>query len=115
MSKQNKYHCHAAVAATLKVIGGKWKPLILWHLFEGKVRFNELQRQLQGISQKMLATELRALEQDGIIHREVYPQVPPKVEYWITPYGKSLKTVLSKLADWGQTHAKNRKATKKNK
>jgi DNA-binding HxlR family transcriptional regulator len=109
MSKNNKYHCHTAIATTLKVIGGKWKPLILWHLFEGKIRFNELQRQLKGISQKMLATELRALEKDGIVHREIYPEVPPKVEYWVTPYGQSLKTVLNKLAEWGQKHVKNKK------
>lgn len=112
MSKPKQYHCHAAVAATLKVIGGKWKPLILWHLFEEKIRFNELQRQLERISQKMLATELRSLEKDGIIHREVYHQVPPKVEYWITPYGKSLRPVLIQLANWGEKHSKKVKNKK---
>lgn len=112
MSKPNKFKCHATVATTLKVIGGKWKPLILWHLFEGKIRFNELQRQLEGISQKMLATELRSLEKDGIIHREVHHQVPPKVEYWITPYGKSLRLVLIQLANWGEKHSKKVKKMK---
>lgn len=110
MEKHNKFKCHSAVQTTLTVIGGKWKPLILWHLFEKKMRFNELQKNLQGISQKMLARELRSLEKDGIIHREVYRQVPPKVEYWVTPEGKSLKSVLEKIAAWGSVHKiKNKK------
>lgn len=109
MEKHNKFKCHGAVQATLAVIGGKWKPLILWHLLEKKMRFNELQKSLGGISQKMLASELRSLEQDGIVHREVYRQVPPKVEYWITPYGESLKPVLIKAAEWGYTHSQQRK------
>ena len=104
MEKHNKFKCHGAVQATLAVIGGKWKPLILWHLLEKKMRFNELQKSLQDISQKMLASELRSLEKDGIVHREVYRQVPPKVEYWITPYGESLKEVLEKAAEWGYAH-----------
>jgi DNA-binding HxlR family transcriptional regulator len=104
MEKINKFKCHGAVQATLAVIGGKWKPLILWHLLEKKMRFNELQKSLQDISQKMLASELRSLEKDGIVHREVYRQVPPKVEYWITPYGESLKGVLEKAAEWGYAH-----------
>jgi DNA-binding HxlR family transcriptional regulator len=104
MKKPNKFKCHGAVQATLAVIGGKWKPLILWHLLEKKMRFNELQKSLQDISQKMLASELRSLEKDGIVHREVYRQVPPKVEYWITPYGESLKGVLEKVAEWGYAH-----------
>jgi len=104
MEKSNKFKCHGAVQATLAVIGGKWKPLILWHLLEKKMRFNELQKSLQDISQKMLASELRSLEKDGIVHREVYRQVPPKVEYWITPYGESLKGVLEKAAEWGYAH-----------
>ncbi len=105
MSKENKFKCHGAVQATLAVIGGKWKPLILWHLLEKKMRFNELQKSLSSISQKMLASELRSLEEDGIVHREVYRQVPPKVEYWITAYGESLKPVLIQLAEWGYVHS----------
>jgi len=105
MSKHDKFKCHQAVQTALGVIGGKWKPLILWHLLEKKMRFNELEKSLTDISQKMLASELRALEKSGIIHREVYRQVPPKVEYWITPYGLSLKIVLEKLANWGANHS----------
>ena len=101
MSKNDKYHCHAAVQATLNIIGGKWKPLILWHLLEKKMRFSELQRSLPKISQKILAAELRSLEANKIVHREIYPQVPPKVEYWITPYGETLRPVLTQLANWG--------------
>ena len=104
MSKKDKFKCHQAVQATLEVIGGKWKPLILWHLLEKKMRFNELEKSLANISQKMLTSELRALEKSGIIHREIYRQVPPKVEYWITPHGLSLRLLLEKLADWGASH-----------
>ncbi|MGE5426084.1 MAG: winged helix-turn-helix transcriptional regulator [Bacillota bacterium] len=111
MEKMNKFKCHGAVQATLAAIGGKWKILILWHLLEKKMRFNELQKSLKSISQKMLANELRSLEQNGLIHREVYRQVPPKVEYWATPYGETLKTLLTDMADWGYTH-KNRRQKK---
>jgi DNA-binding HxlR family transcriptional regulator len=112
MAKHNKFKCHASVKTTLDVLGGKWKVLILWHLLEKKMRFNELQRSVGQISQKILASELRSLENNGIIHRKVYPQVPPKVEYWITPYGESLRPVLIQLAGWGEKHA-NKKKNKK--
>jgi DNA-binding HxlR family transcriptional regulator len=100
----DRFLCHAAVQKTLAVIGGKWKPLILWHLLARKLRFGELQKSLDGISQKVLASELKSLEKNGIVHRKLYHQVPPKVEYWITPYGLTLRPVLEKLADWGCKH-----------
>ena len=100
----SRFLCHNAVQKTLGVIGGKWKPLILWHLLERKLRFGELQRSLNGISQKILSSELKGLEKAGIIHRKLYHQVPPKVEYWITPYGLTLRPVLEKLAAWGIKH-----------
>ena len=103
-TKTSKFLCHAAVQATLSVIGGKWKPLILWHLLERRLRFGELQKSLNGISQKILANELKRLEKSGVIHRKLYHQVPPKVEYWITSYGLTLRPVLEKLADWGGAH-----------
>lgn len=106
--KNNKFKCHGAVKITLTVLSGKWKALILWHLFQKKMRFNELQRHLNGISQKVLAKELRALEKEKIIHREIYLQVPPKVEYWITPYGKSLGPILMSLAEWGHKHSQKK-------
>jgi len=97
----SKFLCHQAVQTTLSVIGGKWKPLILWHLLERKLRFGELQKSLTGISQKVLANELKTLQRSGVVHRKLYHQVPPKVEYWITPYGLTLRPVLEKLAAWG--------------
>ncbi|MDN7241154.1 winged helix-turn-helix transcriptional regulator [Planococcus sp. N028] len=87
---------------TLAVIGGKWKMLILWHLGkEGTKRFNELKRLIPGITQRMLVTQLRELESDFIIHREIYPVVPPKVEYSLTPQGESLMPILENMYEWG--------------
>lgn len=114
MAKKDKFKCHAAVQVTLEVIGNKWKPLILWHLLEGRMRFGELEKSLKPISQKILASELRSLEKDRIVHRKVYHQVPPKVEYWITPYGLSLSPILENLANWGSKHrSKNTNPTAK--
>ncbi|MDI3327864.1 MAG: helix-turn-helix domain-containing protein [Alicyclobacillaceae bacterium] len=97
-----------AVETTLKVIGGKWKPLILCHLTEGVKRFGELKREMPEITQKMLTQQLRELEQDGIIHRKVYTQVPPKVEYSLTEYGQSIREVLDVMSRWGRRHQKRR-------
>lgn len=91
-----------AVEKTLKVIGGRWKVLILRELFSGVKRFNQLQRSLHGITQKMLTQQLREMEADGLIHRQIYAQVPPKVEYSITPLGESLKPVLEAMHNWGE-------------
>lgn len=91
-----------AVEQTLKVIGGRWKVLILRELFSGVKRFNQLQRSLHGITQKMLTQQLREMEADGLIHRQVYAQVPPKVEYSLTALGESLKPVLEAMHDWGE-------------
>ena len=76
------------------MIGGRWKVLILRELFQGVKRFNELQRAVNGITQKMLTQQLREMESDGIVHREIYLQVPPKVEYSLTPLGESLKPII---------------------
>jgi DNA-binding HxlR family transcriptional regulator len=86
------------------VIGGRWKVLILRELFQGVKRFGQLHRALQGITQKMLTQQLREMEQDGIIHREVYLQVPPKVEYSLTALGESLKPIIDVMHDWGVRH-----------
>lgn len=88
------------IETTLAIIGGKWKPLILYHLFEEKKRFGELQRLMPKVTREMLTQHLRELEADGIIHREVYQQVPPKVEYSLTPLGQSLKPILLSMNDW---------------
>lgn len=92
------------VERTLKVIGGRWKVLILRELFPGVRRFGQLHRALSGITQKMLTQQLRELEEDGIIHREVYLQVPPKVEYSLTTLGESLKPILDSMHEWSIKH-----------
>ncbi|PFJ08954.1 MarR family transcriptional regulator [Bacillus cereus] len=92
------------VEATLEVIGGKWKVVILCHLMKGTKRTSELKRLMPGITQKMLTQQLRELEVDGIIQRKVYNQVPPKVEYSLTDYGWSLESILDSLCIWGECH-----------
>lgn len=92
------------VTATVSIIGGKWKPPILSRLVEGVRRFGELQRLVPNITKKMLTQQLRELEQDGIVKRNVYHQVPPKVEYSLTEYGESLKPVLAAMEAWGIEH-----------
>ncbi|MEG0237275.1 winged helix-turn-helix transcriptional regulator, partial [Cetobacterium sp.] len=88
---------------TLSIISGKWKVVILWHLgHEGVHRFSELQRLFSKISHKMLTNQLRELEEDGIIQRKVYPQVPPKVEYSLTELGQTLIPIVDMLYSWGQ-------------
>ncbi|BAZ27577.1 putative transcriptional regulator [Cylindrospermum sp. NIES-4074] len=96
------------VETTLKVIGGRWKVLIIRELIVGVKRFGELQRSLPGITQKMLTQQLREMEEDGIIHREIYPQIPPKVEYSLTPLGESLKPILYAMHEWAIQHLGNR-------
>ena len=87
---------------TLSLISGKYKPIILYCLMEYEpVRFNEMQRYLGKVTDKTLSLHLKELEQDGLIHREMYPEVPPKVEYTLTARGQSLVAVLDKLCDWG--------------
>jgi DNA-binding HxlR family transcriptional regulator len=92
------------VETALDVLAGKWKILILWYLRSETKRFSELQKLLPRTTQKMLIQKLRELEEDGIINREVYPVVPPKVEYSLTPYGETLKPILKQLYLWGEIH-----------
>jgi DNA-binding HxlR family transcriptional regulator len=92
------------IRTTLDVIGGKWKPLILFHLKHGPRRFSALRRSIPDVTQKMLTDRLKELERDGIVHREVYAVVPPKVEYSLTQYGEGLKPILALMADWGAGH-----------
>lgn len=102
------YGC--SVEATLSVMGGRWKPVILFRLMESDcLRFNELRRRLPtAITQKMLTQQLRELEADGIIERRVYAQVPPRVEYRLTHHGRSLRPVLVAMRDWGVKHMAER-------
>lgn len=92
------------VTTTLSVIGGKWKPIILFIIRDEKKRFGEIKKLISSITQKMLTQQLRELEEDGIINRKVFAVIPPKVEYSITEYGKSLFPILDELALWGETH-----------
>lgn len=93
------------VEATLELIGGKWKGIVLYHLLDGKLRFSELKRQVGCVTQRMLTKQLRELEACGLVNRIVYAEVPPRVEYELTAEGKSLKPILKSLKKWGETHA----------
>lgn len=94
-----------AVEAAVSLIDGKWKCVLLWHLLnEGTLRFNELRRRTPGATQRMLTNQLRELEQDGLVIRTVYPQVPPKVEYSLSEMGHGLAPILRALRDWGAAH-----------
>jgi DNA-binding HxlR family transcriptional regulator len=98
-SNNDPDHCPAETA--LKAISGRWKLLILISLFAGVKRFGQLHKELQGISQKILTQQLRELELDGVIHREVYPEIPPKVEYSLTAFGETLKPIILQMHQWG--------------
>jgi DNA-binding HxlR family transcriptional regulator len=102
MIGQNKIRCHVETA--IAVVGGKWKPWILWHLYDGVRRYGELLRLTPGITGKMLAQHLRELERDGVVQRKIYPEKVLKVEYSFTKYGKTLRPLLKQLCDWGARH-----------
>ena len=104
--RHSTYKCNQGcpVEATLELIGGKWKGVILYHLMERTYRFGELKRTMPGITQHMLTKQLRELESDGIVHRKVYAEVPPKVEYSLTESGESLREVIMMMRDWGRVH-----------
>ena len=92
------------VTTTLSVIGGKWKPIILYTLYEDTKRFSQIKKLIPAISQKMLTQQLRELEADDIISRTVYPVVPPKVEYSMTDHGRTLIPILDAMVAWGERH-----------
>jgi len=98
------------VEATVDVIGGKWKPMIIYYLLDGKKRFSELQRKLPNVTQRMLTMQLRELEAAGIVHREVYKQIPPKVEYSLTELGMTLKPLLDLMLEWGIAYQQREEA-----
>lgn len=93
------------ILQTIAMISDKWKVLILYHLRDGKKRFSELRRSLQGVTQRVLTHQLRALEQDGLIRREVFAEVPPRVEYELTELGMTLIPLLDKFEEWATEHA----------
>jgi len=93
------------VESTLSLLDGKWKGVILYHLItEGTLRFSELQRRLSSVTQRMLTKQLREMEEAGIVSRTVFPVVPPRVDYALTPLGRSLEPVMQALLQWGETH-----------
>ena len=98
---------HCPVEATLDLIGGKYKALILWHLSEGTLRFSELRKAITNATPKMLTQQLRELEAQQLIHREVFPVVPPKVEYSLTDLGRSLMPILVAMRDWGAAYLRS--------
>ncbi len=97
-------HQNCPVKLTTSIIGGKWKPILLFHLERKTRRFCELQRLVPGLTKKMLTQHLRELERDGIVHRKVYAEVPPHVEYSLTRHGESLKPILKLMSAWGTRH-----------
>ena len=104
MTKEEMPAC--PVPTTVQLIGSKWKLLILRNLRMRPWRFNELRRDLEGVSQKVLTDSLRAMEDDGIITRTVYPEVPPRVEYALSPLGKSMEPILDAMEQWGSAYQK---------
>lgn len=105
-SRFEDYDCHAGcpVEAALEQIAGKWKGLIIYQLLDGTLRFNELARRVGGVTQRSLTKQLRELEAAGIVHREVFAVVPPRVNYSLTPKGQELRDVIMALRAWGQVH-----------
>ena len=102
-NKLEKYNC--PVGITMNVVGGKYKVIIIWFLYQNKVlRYSELQRMIKGVTPKMLISQLRELEEYKIISRKVYPVVPPKVEYSLTEKGESLLPILSEMKKWGEKY-----------
>ena len=99
-----KINDRCPVEATLELIGGKYKALILWHLSENTLRFSELSKLVPQATAKMLTQQLRELETQNLVHREVFPVIPPKVEYSLTDLGKSLMPVLVSMRDWGTNY-----------
>lgn len=93
------------VEATLELIGGKWKGIVLYYLLAGRLRFSQLKRQIGCVTQRMLTKQLRELEASGLISRTVHAEVPPRVEYELTEAGRSLQPILESLKQWGETHA----------
>ncbi|MBX2815763.1 MAG: helix-turn-helix transcriptional regulator [Saprospiraceae bacterium] len=97
-------HEKCPVTFTMGVIGGKWKPIILFLVDKGANRFGVLQRGIQGISKQMLTKQLRELERDGILSRKIFAEIPPRVEYSLTEKGKSLFPIIHQMKNWGETH-----------
>ena len=103
-----KNNCNCPVESTIELIGGKYKALILWNLSQNTLRFSELRKMISGATAKMLTHQLRELEAQKLIHREVFPIIPPKVEYSLTELGKSLLPILVAMRDWGAEYLRSK-------
>lgn len=102
----SEFHC--AMDVTMKYIGGKWKTVVLWYLKNKTYRFGELKKQIPDITEKMLSIQLKALEEDGLVHRQSYDEVPLRVEYSLTEFGRTLIPVLNAIAKWGRELGESR-------
>jgi DNA-binding HxlR family transcriptional regulator len=98
----NRHFAYCPIEITIQVIGGKYKSIILFHLLKGSQRYKALQREIPGVSQRMLTLHLKELERDGLVQRTSFPEVPPRVEYAVTDFGRSLQPVLDAMNDWGK-------------
>ena len=105
---KKRYDCAVGcpVEVTLDLVGGKWKGVIVYHLLESTLRFNELKRKLPTATQRMLTRQLRELEECGLVHREIFPQVPPRVDYSLTDEGRSLAPIILAMHEWGTRRLK---------
>lgn len=104
--RHSRFDCTpgCSVEAAIALIDGKWKSVVMFHLMDGTHRFNEIRRKIPGVTQRMLTNQLRELEEDGLVDRKVYAQVPPKVEYTLSALGESMGPVLIALKDWGDAN-----------
>lgn len=105
-ARHSRFDCTpgCSVEAAIGLIDGKWKSIILWHLLSGTLRFNELRRHVENCTPRMLTNQLREMEEDGLITRKVYAQVPPKVEYSLSDLGRTMEPILRALKDWGDAN-----------
>ena len=110
MARKYNWKTGCDVEATLSVIGGRWKPVLLCHLLGGRKRFGELRRLTPNATERMITLQLRELEADGVVDRHVYAEVPPRVEYELTEFGRSLETILVLLQEWGSAFKERRLA-----
>src|SRR5438876_309927 len=107
---KKKIEENCGMAYALTVIGGRWKPAILWRLMTGKMRYSELKNAIPAVSERILVMQLRELEKDGLVERIVYAEVPPRVEYQLTREGLSMKPMLRSISDWGNMQKANQSA-----
>lgn len=105
-ARHSRYDCSpgCAVEAAISLIDGKWKSVVMYHLLGGTMRFNQLRKTIPGVTQRMLTNQLRELEDDGLVSRRVYAEVPPKVEYSLSPLGLSMAPILKALKEWGDAN-----------